>query len=198
MSTALLPPAAQIDTSDVAGATPYVAQQYTGGDSCELTGRPREAEVRFTCGTGSDTLLVSVQEPSSCTYTLTITTPRLCKHPAFQQQQPPAALIQCHVLPEEGGGAEAGAGSCAAADSGPEHGSCAAGASVPVAADAVGDAASPAAGTAQPAATQEHAAAAADAEEEVEDEDEAEDEDIYADGEEEPAGAEADDDDPYL
>lgn len=190
---------AQIDTSDVAGATPYVAQQYTGGDSCELTGRPREAEVRFTCGTSSDTLLVSVQEPSSCTYTLTIATPRLCKHPAFQQQPPPAALIQCHALPEEGGGVEAGAGSCAVADSGAEHGSCATDASVPAAADVGGGAASPAAGTAQPAAAPEEAAEAADEEEEYADaEEEAEDEDEYADGEEEPAGAEADDDDPYL
>jgi len=139
---------------------------------------------------------VSVQEPSSCTYTLTIATPRLCKHPAFQQQPPPAALIQCHALPEEGGGVEAGAGSCAVADSGAEHGSCATDASVPAAADVGGGAASPAAGTAQPAAAPEEAAEAADEEGEYADaEEEAEDEDEYAGGGEAPAGAGADDGD---
>ncbi|PRW57259.1 OS-9-like protein [Chlorella sorokiniana] len=195
----------QIDTSDVAGATPYVAQQYTAGDSCELTGRPREAEVRFTCGTGGDTLLVSVREPSSCTYIFTIATPRLCKHPAFQQQPPPAALIQCHALPEEGGGAEAaGSGSCAADDSGAaEQGSCAADAGVPAAADAAGAAAAPAADGSQPAAPRKQAVAAASEEEdEYADVEEEAEEDEYADAEEEVEGvaASADDDpdDPYL
>lgn len=188
----------QIDTSDVGGATPYVAQQYTAGDSCELTGRPREAEVRFTCGSSPDTLMVSVREPSSCTYTVTIATPRLCKHPAFQQQPPPATLIQCHALPEEGGGTEAaGAGSCAAADSSVEHGSCAADASVPAAADAAGGAAS------QPAASgkQESEAAAVEDGGEHADVEEEPEEDEYADAEDEAAGpAAADDDpsDPYL
>lgn len=186
----------QIDTSDVGGATPYVVQQYTAGDSCELTGRPREAEVRFTCGSSPDTLMVSVREPSSCTYTVTIATPRLCKHPAFQQQPPPAALIQCHALPEEGGGTEAvGVGSCAAADSGQEHGSCAADASVPAAADAAGAAAAQAAASGK---EESGAAAGEDDGEHANVEDESE-EDEYADAEDEAAGpAAADDDDPYL
>lgn len=201
-----LPPAQQIDTSDVAGATPYIAQQYTGGDACELTGRPREAEVRFTCGTAADTLLVSVREPASCTYTLTIATPRLCKHPAFQQQPPAAALIQCHALPVEGGGVEAaGAGSCAAASDSGERGSCAAVAGEPAAAGAAGKAAAPAPDR-RPSAAKQAAAAASDEEEEyadVEEEGEEEEGDEYADADEGEAAATAagdddDPDDPYL
>jgi hypothetical protein len=113
----------QVDPSDVIGSGRYVAQQYVGGEACELTGQPRHAEARFTCGTGGDTLLASVKELASCSYVVTITTPRLCKHPAFQQQPEPAALIQCHPVPEAEAAAAAAPGSCAAGAAG----SCAAG-----------------------------------------------------------------------
>jgi hypothetical protein len=116
----------QVDPSDVTGSGRYVAQQYVGGEACELTGQLRHAEVRFTCGAGGDTLLASVKELASCSYVVTITSPRLCKHPAFQQQHEPAALIQCHPVPEAEAAAAAAAGSCAAGAAG----SCAAGADV--------------------------------------------------------------------
>lgn len=90
--------ALQVDSSEVSGALRYVSQQYVGGEACELTGKPRQAEVRFTCGAGEDTLLTSIKELASCHYVATISTPRLCKHPAFQQQPLPATLIQCHPL----------------------------------------------------------------------------------------------------
>lgn len=110
-----------MDSSEVSGAQRYVAHRYSGGEACELTGSPRSAEVRFVCG-GDDTLLTSVKEPASCSYVVTVTTPRLCKHPGFQQQPVPAALIQCHPL----AAAEAAAAAAARGDSPDGH--CAAGA----------------------------------------------------------------------
>ncbi|KAI3438201.1 hypothetical protein D9Q98_000638 [Chlorella vulgaris] len=122
----------QLDSSDVAGPMRYVSQQYTEGEACELTGQPRQAEVRFTCGTGEDTLLTSVKELASCHYLATVTTPRLCKHPAFQEQPQPAALIQCHPLsPSEAEAATAaaaqssGTGHCASGAQQRPDGSCA-------------------------------------------------------------------------
>ena len=83
----------------MSGGGRYVAHGYGNGDVCELTGKPRSAEVRFVCGVaGSDTLLASVREPASCTYVVTVATPRLCKHPEFTTAAPPAALITCRPL----------------------------------------------------------------------------------------------------
>lgn len=114
----------------MSGALRYVAHRYSGGEVCELTGSPRSAEVRFTCG-GQDTLLTSVKEPASCSYVVTVTTPRLCKHPGFQQQPVPAALIQCHPLAHDEAAAAAAAqgagptGHCAAGAQQQPDGTCA-------------------------------------------------------------------------
>lgn len=107
----------------MSGATPYVAHRYSGGDACELTGQARSVEVRFTCGHGAaDTLLTSVREPASCTYVVTIATPRLCKHPGFQAAPREPALIQCHMVPEE----EAAAAQCGGGGGGGEEAATAA------------------------------------------------------------------------
>lgn len=112
----LAPPPRQVDSADVSGATPYVAHRYAGGDVCELTGQERSVEVRFTCGHGAaDTLLTSVREPASCTYVVTIATPRLCKHPGFQAAPREPALITCHRMSEAEEEAQCGGGGEAAA-----------------------------------------------------------------------------------
>ncbi|PSC72091.1 endoplasmic reticulum lectin 1-like isoform B [Micractinium conductrix] len=111
--------AIQVDTSDVSGGMRYITQLYSEGEECDLTGQPRQVEVRFTCGADAGgTRLLSIKEPASCAYVLTVATPRLCKHPAFAEQPQAASLIRCHPLGEGGGAAAAAVeapGSCGAA-----------------------------------------------------------------------------------
>ncbi|XP_006859554.1 PREDICTED: protein OS-9 isoform X4 [Chrysochloris asiatica] len=85
----------------------YHSQIYGNGSKCDLNGRPREAEVRFLCDEGagiSGDYIDRVDEPLSCSYVLTIRTPRLCLHPLLRP--PPSAAPQailCHpaLQPEE-------------------------------------------------------------------------------------------------
>jgi hypothetical protein len=69
------------------------------------------------CGSGTGTarhsehVVASVTEPASCSYVITISTPRLCKHPAFRKEPPPVDAIKCIPRPkpgEAGGGEQAG------------------------------------------------------------------------------------------
>ncbi|XP_070535964.1 protein OS-9-like [Ptychodera flava] len=59
----------------------YHSQLYKNGSVCDITGKQREAEVRFLCSEDTEDTISRVDEPSSCTYLLTIHTNRLCKHP---------------------------------------------------------------------------------------------------------------------
>lgn len=85
----------------------YHSQSYGNGSKCDLNGRPREAEVRFLCDEGagiSGDYIDRVDEPLSCSYVLTIRTPRLCPHPLLRP--PPSAAPQailCHpaLQPDE-------------------------------------------------------------------------------------------------
>lgn len=85
----------------------YHSQTYGNGSKCDLNGRPREAEVRFLCDENagiSGDYIDRVDEPLSCSYVLTIRTPRLCPHPLLRP--PPSAAPQailCHpsLQPEE-------------------------------------------------------------------------------------------------
>uniref|UniRef100_A0A8C3W6X4 Endoplasmic reticulum lectin n=1 Tax=Catagonus wagneri TaxID=51154 RepID=A0A8C3W6X4_9CETA len=85
----------------------YHSQTYGNGSKCDLNGRPREAEVRFLCDEGagiSGDYIDRVDEPLSCSYVLTIRTPRLCPHPLLRP--PPSTAPQailCHpaLQPEE-------------------------------------------------------------------------------------------------
>ncbi|XP_004429391.1 PREDICTED: protein OS-9 isoform X4 [Ceratotherium simum simum] len=85
----------------------YHSQTYGNGSRCDLNGRPREAEVRFLCDEGagiSGDYIDRVDEPLSCSYVLTVRTPRICPHPLLRP--PPSAAPQailCHpaLQPEE-------------------------------------------------------------------------------------------------
>nr|XP_045008641.1 protein OS-9 isoform X2 [Jaculus jaculus] len=85
----------------------YHSQTYGNGSKCDLNGRPREAEVRFLCDESagiSGDYIDRVDEPLSCSYVLTIRTPRLCPHPLLR---PPTSAapqaILCHpaLQPDE-------------------------------------------------------------------------------------------------
>ncbi|XP_062366907.1 protein OS-9 isoform X2 [Cinclus cinclus] len=59
----------------------YHSQSYVNGSRCDLTGRAREAEVRFLCEEGAGDYIARVDEPQSCSYVLTVHTTRICHHP---------------------------------------------------------------------------------------------------------------------
>jgi len=118
--------------SDPAGppeeAVAYVAQEYGGGQGCDLTGTPRGVEVRFVCadghggdgrgaaggshleGSGSGSLpptgprdaLLAVREPATCRYTFTVGVADLCAHPGFRQVAPPTLAVRCVPVEREG------------------------------------------------------------------------------------------------
>ncbi|NXW52824.1 OS9 protein, partial [Nyctiprogne leucopyga] len=75
----------------------YHSQSYVNGSRCDLTGRAREAEVRFLCEEGVGDHIARVDEPQSCSYVVTVHTARLCRHPSLR---PPATAtpqpIRCH------------------------------------------------------------------------------------------------------
>ncbi|NXX39703.1 OS9 protein, partial [Tricholaema leucomelas] len=73
----------------------YHSQSYVNGSRCDLTGRAREAEVRFLCEEGAGDYLARVDEPQSCSYVLTVHTPRLCHHPFLR---PPASAAPQPIL----------------------------------------------------------------------------------------------------
>nr|XP_040136345.1 protein OS-9 isoform X3 [Ictidomys tridecemlineatus] len=85
----------------------YHSQTYGNGSKCDLNGRPREAEVRFLCDEGasiSGDYIDRVDEPLSCSYVLTIRTPRLCPHPLLRpppSAAPQAILCNPSLQPEE-------------------------------------------------------------------------------------------------
>eukprot|EP00123_Amoebidium_parasiticum_P011652 comp20832_c0_seq1/m.27511 comp20832_c0_seq1/g.27511 ORF comp20832_c0_seq1/g.27511 comp20832_c0_seq1/m.27511 type:complete len:541 (-) comp20832_c0_seq1:239-1861(-) len=67
----------------------YYAQKYTDGTTCDLTGKPREAEVRFFCRRGG-TKIVEVEEIATCSYQVSVGTDLLCSDPRFSS--PPAVV----------------------------------------------------------------------------------------------------------
>ncbi|XP_075757853.1 protein OS-9 isoform X2 [Pelodiscus sinensis] len=75
----------------------YHSQTYGNGSRCDLSGQPREAEVRFLCEEGSGDYIARVDEPQSCSYVLTVHTTRICHHPFLR---PPSTAtpqaIRCH------------------------------------------------------------------------------------------------------
>ncbi|ESQ50093.1 hypothetical protein EUTSA_v10002066mg [Eutrema salsugineum] len=63
----------------------YHSHIYTNGTTCDLTGTPREVEVRFVCAE-TRAMVTSITELSTCKYALTVQCPTLCKHPHKQRQ----------------------------------------------------------------------------------------------------------------
>merc|ERR1719450_1687682 len=60
----------------------YQPQWYTNGTKCDLTGRPRQTELRFVCSEAAvQDYIGDIFEPQSCEYTIVIHTSRLCTVP---------------------------------------------------------------------------------------------------------------------
>mmetsp|Transcript_38178 Transcript_38178/g.88055 ORF Transcript_38178/g.88055 Transcript_38178/m.88055 type:complete len:248 (+) Transcript_38178:3-746(+) len=72
--------------------------EYQDGTVCELTKQQRASTVQFLCGS-TDTI-VSVVEDHTCHYKVVITTPTLCKHPAFVRESPATRSMACRPQDE--------------------------------------------------------------------------------------------------
>ncbi|XP_010541931.1 PREDICTED: protein OS-9 homolog [Tarenaya hassleriana] len=75
----------------------YHSHLFTNGTICDLTGKPREIEVRFVCAE-TRAMVTSMTELSTCKYALTVQCPTLCKHPLFQQEKPVWHTIHCNAV----------------------------------------------------------------------------------------------------
>lgn len=85
------------------GDTRYLVQKLEGGTLCDLTGKPRRVDVQYHCMPNVGDRIGRLKEITTCSYLLTIYTPRLCKDVAFV---PPtsheANRVICHqVVPQE-------------------------------------------------------------------------------------------------
>ncbi|KAK7104253.1 endoplasmic reticulum lectin 1-like isoform X2 [Littorina saxatilis] len=64
------------------GQRKYLNYLYTGGDLCDLTGKPRKVEVRLKCVANSQSphgVSLFLSEPSSCEYVLVVESAMLCE-----------------------------------------------------------------------------------------------------------------------
>ncbi|KAL3902759.1 MAG: hypothetical protein SGPRY_011937, partial [Prymnesium sp.] len=82
----------------------YWKQSYGNGTHCDLTGRPRESEVRLLCASNEPSLLASVEEVTTCRYLVQFSSNLLCDHPSFAmgKKTDNVASIQCEPLDGEG------------------------------------------------------------------------------------------------
>ncbi|KAF8058885.1 zinc finger CCCH domain-containing protein 67 [Scenedesmus sp. PABB004] len=93
------------DVSSSGHPVKYVRHTFAGGATCVLTGAPRTAEVRYTCARDArENVVLSVREFPTCNYVVLVSTPFLCKHPAFVPQPEDVRLVSCVPLEHGGGG----------------------------------------------------------------------------------------------
>ena len=78
----------------------YFAQKYGNGSRCDITGNPREVELRVWCEPSEPTHIVGIEEISTCHYVVQFRTNLLCKHPAFMHDQKTEDVksVQCESL----------------------------------------------------------------------------------------------------
>jgi len=80
--------------------TTYLPQYYTNGSQCDLTNRPRQAQLRFVCNEAAvQEFIGDIFEPQSCEYSIVIHTSRLCSVPWLRPVADPTPLpIVCQPL----------------------------------------------------------------------------------------------------
>mmetsp|Transcript_33932 Transcript_33932/g.56093 ORF Transcript_33932/g.56093 Transcript_33932/m.56093 type:complete len:441 (+) Transcript_33932:115-1437(+) len=81
----------------------YWQQVYGNGTHCDLTGKPRESEVRLQCA-NEPSHLASIEEVSTCQYVVQFRTSLLCKHPSFEEDKKEDDIesIKCEPLGADG------------------------------------------------------------------------------------------------
>jgi len=78
----------------------YLPQWYTNGTKCDLTGKPRQTELRFVCNEAAvQDFIGDIFEPQSCEYTIVLHTSKLCSVPWLRPVAEPTPLpITCKPL----------------------------------------------------------------------------------------------------
>lgn len=89
---------------DVKTKRKYFKQEYGNGTLCDLTGKPRESELRLNCAPGEPSYLASIEEVATCKYVVQFSSNLLCKHPAFAADKKKESVdaIQCEPLDARG------------------------------------------------------------------------------------------------
>lgn len=77
--------------------TPYYSEVMTGGDTCDLTGKPRRTEFRFICDPKTLHSFESISETETCTYLGVIHTSLLCDHPGTNHSGEGTKSTQAHI-----------------------------------------------------------------------------------------------------
>lgn len=67
----------------------------TGGDTCDLTGKPRSTEFRFICDPKSLHAFESIAETETCNYMAVVHTSLLCQHPDYSEKTVVPKKILC-------------------------------------------------------------------------------------------------------
>ena len=77
-------------------ANSYAVQDYADGTLCDLTGQPRRVSVRYICDSDSPkSRIASIQETSTCEYSMVLATPLICGNKKFRPIQPKLNQIKC-------------------------------------------------------------------------------------------------------
>ena len=75
----------QVPTVTVEGLEfPYFQLNFTDGTSCDLTGVPRRANLRYVCHNEGRGEIYEFKETSTCEYQVIVLTSVLCRHPAYK------------------------------------------------------------------------------------------------------------------
>ncbi|KAJ3370952.1 Protein OS-9 [Allomyces arbusculus] len=61
----------------------YLAETYTLGTICDVTGHPRTAQIQYHCAVDGTDRIAYVKELATCAYVVAIHSPRLCADRAF-------------------------------------------------------------------------------------------------------------------
>jgi len=90
--------------SETANKRAYFKMRYGNGTLCDKTGKPREVEVRLSCGPGEGLQISLIEEVSTCAYVFHVRTDRLCRHPAFEAERAKETSlpVKCEPLGEDG------------------------------------------------------------------------------------------------
>ncbi|EPX74995.1 sensor for misfolded ER glycoproteins Yos9 [Schizosaccharomyces octosporus yFS286] len=81
----------------------YLQTTYRNGTICDVTNKPRTVVLKYECEDDDPTpRFTQYQEVSSCSYSITIHVPALCKHRAFQSlDDSPSENIICYPISTE-------------------------------------------------------------------------------------------------
>jgi hypothetical protein len=91
-------------------AEPYLQDLYSEGDVCDLTGKRRQAHVRYVCREDSESPKIgTITEVATCEYVITVGLAQLCENSRFSNKAP-SANIECIMEQPEDADVDADAG----------------------------------------------------------------------------------------